>query len=175
MTGPPLGRRFKLGDADSDNPYLSVVGLVGDVREEGVESAPRPLFYLPHGQRTDRVRSLTLVVRTEGPPEELAGPVRALVADLDPLQPVHEVSTFGRIRLESLGAKPLATTLLIAFATITLLLALVGLFAMVAYTVSRHSREIGIRMFFCLLGALGTYLPARRAARVDPAVTLRRG
>lgn len=228
----PLGRRFKIGGPDSDLPWMTVVGVVGDVRDEGLDADFRQLFYLPHAQRADRVRSMTIVVRTQVPPEELIEPVRTEVQRIDPLQPVHGIRTLETVWLESLGAKPLALTLLSVFAVVALVLALVGIFAVMAYRVTWHTGEIGIRMAlgagrrevvrkfvrqgvrltlagvvvgvlvglaasqtisgfvygvstsdpvtlalaaiaFCLLGALGSYIPARRAANVDPAVALR--
>jgi predicted permease len=154
----PVGRRFRYGFPDT--PWMTVVGVVGSVRQMGLDAAPFPEFYTPVEQ--DEVGFLApqyLVVRTEGDPLALAAAVRTAVRDVDPDQPV-DFRTMGDVFDAQLANRTTQLTLIAGLAGLALLLASIGLYGVLSYTVARRSSEIGLRM------ALG----ARRTAVVGAVV-----
>jgi predicted permease len=129
----------------NENPYPSseIVGVVGDVRET-VTREPRPTVYYPlyGGLRGD----LELAVRTAGDPLAMALPVQRVVTQLDPALPVADVLSLDQIIGKDTAAASFDATLLLVFATLSLVLAAVGLFGVLSYIVSQRTGEIGIRI-----------------------------
>jgi putative ABC transport system permease protein len=227
-SGPdPIGQHIVVGS----NPQLvEIVGIATNVRHSGRDDDPKPEVYLPCAQKPPE--TAMLAVRTNGKPLSLSEEVRDQVLAIDRNQPVSAVSTMDQLVEASEGQLRLMMTLLGAFAATAALLALVGLYGVISYSVLRRTKEIGIRralgaqrsdilslvtrqvvslalagvllglcgafaltrvlqdlLFqisatdpftfagvstsFVLVGVAASYIPARRAARVDPMVALR--
>ena len=232
----PIGKRVRRVRSGERGPWMTVVGVVADVKEDRFWfRIDRPVWYLPYDQQTFPVPvsiPLNLVVRASGDPSHLAGAVREAVRAVDPIQPVAGVMPMQESLSDVLIAERFSAVVMGALAALGLLLAALGLYGVMAYTVSLRTGEIGLRMalgarprdvFGLVLGrglalalgglALGLcaawgvtrllagtlyqvdatepaifltvalllsaiallacYLPARRAARVDPMIALR--
>ncbi|HYR12212.1 MAG TPA: ABC transporter permease, partial [Longimicrobium sp.] len=127
-----------------DETTFTVIGVAGDVRNEGLASAPQPTVYFPFGMAPRT--STQLFVRTTADPEAVAAAVRQAIHAVDPLQPIAEVRTLQSAMSETVAQPRFFTLLLAIFGTVAVFLAALGLYGVVAYTVTRRTNEIGIRM-----------------------------
>ncbi len=230
----PLGKVIQPGSPQIGLPWSTIVGVVGPIHNDGLEVATRGQVYAPLPQRPRPANhSMGVVLKASGgKPEDLAPGLRAAVQELDPNQPVSNVSSMETLLARTLAARRFSLWLLALFSAVCVLLSGLGLYAVISYSVTQRVREVGVRMalgaepmqitglflrqgavtwagglfaggvgslalsrlyasmlfstpgfdFVTLaavalgLGALAlsaSYLPARRAARLDPATVLR--
>ncbi|MBI3678904.1 MAG: ABC transporter permease, partial [Acidobacteria bacterium] len=240
--GDPLGARIVIGKGlgpEFDDPPRQIVGIVGDVRESGLRSQVAPVMYVPSTQVSDGLTRLgnrliptTWVVRSAGDPLSLTAAVEREFLSTDPLVPVANVRTMEQVIRQAAARDNFNMLLLSIFAAVALLLAAIGIYGLMSYSVEQRAHEIGIRLalgadradvlrLFVLQGArlaaiglvlglgvafgltrllgrllfgvgatdpvsfaavalllgavalLASYIPARRATRVDPVIALR--
>jgi putative ABC transport system permease protein len=141
--GDPVGRRLNLGNADHPD-WWQVAGIVGDVRSAGLAEIAPPKIYRPFAQKPYRL--IGFVARTAGDPMALAPAIQKAMWDVDPEQPVYTVIAMKELANESMALRRISAMLLGGFAGIALLMASIGIYGVISWTVVQQSREIGIRL-----------------------------
>jgi putative ABC transport system permease protein len=140
----PVGRRFKLGLPASNAPWFTVVGVAGDMRRQGPEHEPIPQMFEPLPQNPSG--RAVLLVRTSADPVRMMGSIQAAVRQVEKDAPVYGVTTLEAALGRFQAQRRFQTTLLIAFALIALLLAAIGIYGLIRYSVATRMREISIRI-----------------------------
>lgn len=139
----PLDRTIEFGNMDGNLQPLTIVGIVGDTRENGLEQPPRPTVYVDLLQRPRF--TATVVMRSGADPQVITSAARQVLHDVAPDVPPH-FRTFGQIYAASLGERHFNLTLVAVFAGTALILAVAGIYGVMSYTVTRRRREIGVRI-----------------------------
>jgi len=140
----PIGKRIRNGDAQSTSPWITIVGVVGRVKQYALDSDSRIAFYVPQSQGVGR--SLYVVVKSRMDSAALAPAAIQAVRTVDPNLPVYRTQTLDALVQRSMSVQRSATLLLTLFAATALILALVGISGVISYLVSRSARDLGIRL-----------------------------
>jgi len=137
----PIGKRISFDDRQS---WISIVGIIGDVKQLGLDSSAKPEVYFPYLQVV--APEMSLVIRTSSNPLSLAAALKSQIQAIDKDLPIDDAKTMQQLLAESSSGRRFNMLLLSVFAAVALVLAIVGIYGVMSYTVARRTHEIGIRV-----------------------------
>jgi putative ABC transport system permease protein len=144
LEGDAVGRRVRVGHGEAGGPWMTIVGVVGDVHHSQLTQTPGPQLYVPLAQ--DVPSTMMLAVRTAGPPEDLVPVIRAEIAAVAPGQPVFHVKPMTTLVSDALLPQTMSAALMGLFSGIALLLAVIGVYGVISYGVAEQMPEFGVRL-----------------------------
>ena len=159
--GSAVGHRVRRAGATS--AWMTVVGVVGDVRDDGLVNDPRPLLYIPYLQANTPTARVSLVARTQGDPAQMSASIREAIWSVDRNQPIDRVASLQAVLLEGTSAERFRTLLAGLFAVAGLLLAVIGVYAVTSAAVAARTWEASVRL---ALGAAPWTIAASMLRRV---------